>query len=390
MEYKRNIYLFLIFDFLTNLSPLSFIYALFLKQQNISLTQIGFIISVYQISKLIFEIPSGVFSDKYGRKTCAFIGQFSLIVFLISTLITRSYNSLLLISIIRGISFAFLSGTADCIFSESILKCCPDKMDYYMGVDKILFYCSIGLSSIIGGFLAGYSYATVFYFDIAIQIICFIFIFIFKETRMFNNNQKKEPKECIRFFHGFDFLNYKVIYLILLPAILAICFLPYEDYYSVLLKSHNIAENVIGFMFSCVMFSQSVFGICAQKINSKLGYDFSVRKLPFIIVTLFIIMSIFQGHILLSWLLYVCCASLMSINNISYNSCLQKSIEDTNRGTILSLRSLLIAVTGMLISPLVGHFSDIYGFSTTFLCCGIICLSLLFITSILAKEIQTH
>ena len=107
-------------------------------------------------------------------------------------------------------------------------------------------------------------------------------------------------------------------------------------------------------------------------------------------VTLFIIMSIFQGHILLSWLLYVCCASLMSINNISYNSCLQKSIEDTNRGTILSLRSLLIAVTGMLISPLVGHFSDIYGFSTTFLCCGIICLSLLFITSILAKEIQTH
>lgn len=61
MEYKKNIYLFLVFDFLTNLSPLSFIYALFLKQQNMSLTQIGFIISVYQISKLIFEVPSGVF-----------------------------------------------------------------------------------------------------------------------------------------------------------------------------------------------------------------------------------------------------------------------------------------------------------------------------------------
>ena len=100
MEYKRNIYLFLVFDFLTNLSPLSFIYALFLKQQNMSLTQIGFIISAYQISKLIFEIPSGVFSDKYGRKTCAYIGQVSLIAFLISTLITRSYNSFLFISII--------------------------------------------------------------------------------------------------------------------------------------------------------------------------------------------------------------------------------------------------------------------------------------------------
>ena len=83
---------------MTNLSPLSFIYALFLKQKNMSLTQIGFIISVYQISKLIFEVPSGVFSDQYGRKTCAYIGQVSLIAFLISTLITRSYNSFLLIS----------------------------------------------------------------------------------------------------------------------------------------------------------------------------------------------------------------------------------------------------------------------------------------------------
>lgn len=76
MEYKRNIYLFLIFDFLTNLSPLSFIYALFLKQQNISLTQIGFIISAYQISKLIFEIPSGFFLINMVGKHVLLLGSF--------------------------------------------------------------------------------------------------------------------------------------------------------------------------------------------------------------------------------------------------------------------------------------------------------------------------
>lgn len=76
MEYKKNIYLFLIFDFLTNLSPLSFIYALFLKQQNMSLTQIGFIISAYQISKLIFEIPSGVFLINMVEKHVLILDRF--------------------------------------------------------------------------------------------------------------------------------------------------------------------------------------------------------------------------------------------------------------------------------------------------------------------------
>lgn len=76
MEYKKNIYLFLVFDFLTNLSPLSFIYALFLKQQNMSLTQIGFIISVYQISKLIFEVPSGVFLINMVEKHVLILDRF--------------------------------------------------------------------------------------------------------------------------------------------------------------------------------------------------------------------------------------------------------------------------------------------------------------------------
>lgn len=81
MTYKRNIYLYLIFDFLTTLSPLTFIYALFLGAREMSLVQIGLIVSVYQISKLIFEIPSGYYSDRFGRKKCGIIGQITFILF---------------------------------------------------------------------------------------------------------------------------------------------------------------------------------------------------------------------------------------------------------------------------------------------------------------------
>jgi MFS family permease len=378
MTYKRNIYLFIIFDFLTTLSPLTFIYALFLSSRDISLVQIGLIISVYQISKLIFEVPSGYFSDRYGRKKCGIIGQFTFIIFLILTLITHSYILFLSTALIRGISYAFLSGTADCIFSESILKECPEEMDRLMGIDKILYYTSIGLSSIIGGLLAKYSYESVFYFNIIIQTISLICMFMFKET--IDTNTGKMEKVEISTSLKYSFKDKKVVYLILLPAILAICFLPYEDYYSTLIKSYEVDESVIGIMSSCVMIASAVFGTITYKINKRYGYNFSVKKLPLLVILMFLIMSLLQDHILLSWIIYVVAQGCFSISNISYNSCLQKNIENTSRGTIMSLRSLLMAIVGMIISPMVGYGAEKIGFSMTYIVCAIICLFLLIVS----------
>ena len=378
MTYKRNIYLFIIFDFLTTLSPLTFIYALFLSSRDISLVQIGLIISVYQISKLIFEVPSGYFSDRYGRKKCGIIGQFTFIIFLILTLITHSYILFLSTALIRGISYAFLSGTADCIFSESILKECPEEMDRLMGIDKILYYTSIGLSSIIGGLLAKYSYESVFYFNIIIQTISLICMFMFKET--IDTNTGKMEKVEISTSLKYSFKDKKVVYLILLPAILAICFLPYEDYYSTLIKSYEVDESVIGIMSSCVMIASAVFGTITYKINKRYGYNFSVKKLPLLVILMFLIMSLLQDHILLSWIIYVVAQGCFSISNISYNSCLQKNIENTSRGTIMSLRSLLMAIVGMIVSPMVGYGAEKIGFSMTYIVCAIICLFLLIVS----------
>lgn len=375
MSYKRNIYLFLIFDFLTTLSPLTFIYALFLSARHMSLVQIGLIVSVYQISKLIFEIPSGYYSDRFGRKKCGIIGQITFILFLIATVITHSYILFLFSACVRGISYAFLSGTADCLFSESILKECPDEMDRLMGIDKVLFYASYALSSIIGGFLAKYSYEAVFYFNIVIQVISLVCMFLFKETisTQTNRQERSRVSDSLKAM----FKDKKVVYLLLLPALLSICFLPYEDYYSSLVKGYGVDESLIGIMTSCVMISSVLFGMIAFKVNKKWGYDFSVKKLPVIILLLFLMMSIVQDKIFVAWFLYILSSGFFSISNISYNSCLQKNIESTSRGTMLSLRSLLMAVIGMIISPVVGYGAETIGFSMTYVLCAIAGLILL-------------
>ncbi len=387
MTYKRNIYLFLAFDFLTTLSPLTFIYALFLGSRHMNLVQIGLVASVYQISKLIFEIPSGYYSDRYGRKKCGIIGQIAFIFFLTLTVIIHSYVLFLISALIHGISYAFLSGTADCLFSESILRECPEEIDRLMGIDKVLYYLSYALSSIIGGFLAKFSYEMVFYFNIVVQIISLVLMFLFKET--INVNATKQQSNKVSGSLKNIFKEKKVTYLLLLPALLAICFLPYEDYYSSLVKEYGVDESLIGIMTSCVMISSVLFGMIAYKVNKKWGYNFSVKKLPVIILVLFLIMASIQNKIFIAWGLYVLSNGLFSIANISYNSCLQKNIESTSRGTLLSIRSLLMAITGMIVSPVVGYGVENIGFSMTYILCSIV--ALLFLISSLAfftKEVS--
>lgn len=295
--------------------------------------------------------------------------------FLILTVITHSYILFLLSACVRGIAYAFLSGTADCLFSESILKECPDEMDRLMGIDKVLFYASYALSSVIGGFLAKYSYETVFYFNILIQIISLVCMFLFKETisTTINKQERSKVSDSLKVM----FKDKKVVYLLLLPALLSICFLPYEDYYSSLVKGYGVDESLIGIMTSCVMVSSVLFGTVAFKVNKKWGYDFSVKKLPVIILVLFLIMSIAQNNVFLAWILYVLSSGFFSVSNISYNSCLQKNIESTSRGTMLSLRSLLMAIVGMVMSPMVGYGAENIGFSMTYILCAMVGLILL-------------
>lgn len=372
---KHNIYLFLLFDFLTNLSPISFIYVLFLTQKEVTLTNIGIIIAVYQLSKFIFEVPSGYFSDKYGRKKCAILGQILLIIFLSLTVITHSFYFFVCASFIRGISYAFLSGTADCLYVESILKICPDKLDHWLSIDKLIFYIAYGCSSLIGGLLALIDYDTVFYFNITIQFICLIFILLFKET---NGKNDKQPLT----FNAIKqeiFTSKDILYLIFLPAVIAIIMLPFEDYYPTILKDIGIQEVYAGVIISMNFIFGAIVGLKTNKINEKIGYFFTIKVIPYLLGIGFLLLSSFMNIPYLQILIYSIITIGSTINNISYNSCLQKKIDNQLRGTIISMRSLLIAIVAIIISPIVGFSSQHIGFSQTFFLCSIFCLCILFL-----------
>ncbi len=102
---------FCAYGFLKNLRFFDAFLILILREAGFSFLQIGTLYSIREISKNIFEIPSGIVADSYGRKNAM---VFSFSSYLISFFIFYFSRSFLLFSaamILFGVGEAFRSGT---------------------------------------------------------------------------------------------------------------------------------------------------------------------------------------------------------------------------------------------------------------------------------------
>jgi len=66
--YRSNIWKYYFYKLFTSLEITVPIYVLFLLENNLSMTQVMILQSFYTFLIFIFELPSGVFADLYGRK----------------------------------------------------------------------------------------------------------------------------------------------------------------------------------------------------------------------------------------------------------------------------------------------------------------------------------
>ena len=107
----KQYYKFCAYGFLKNLRFFDAFLILFLLEKGLNFTQIGVLYALREIIINVFEIPSGIFADTYGRKISLVN---SLILYIISFIIFYLSSEFYLFSIAFisfGIGDAFRSGT---------------------------------------------------------------------------------------------------------------------------------------------------------------------------------------------------------------------------------------------------------------------------------------
>ena len=133
MVKNRQYYKFCIYGFLKNLRFFDAFFVLFLIEKGLPFTQIGILYAVREISINIFEIPSGIIADTFGRKNSLVGSLFAYIVSFCVFYISNSFWLFLAAFIFYGIGDAFRTGTHKGMIMDylKLNKWEDQKIEYY-------------------------------------------------------------------------------------------------------------------------------------------------------------------------------------------------------------------------------------------------------------------
>lgn len=205
MMVKRNIKLLAWFNFFTDFKlygPLAIIY---FSQVTGSYALGTSIFSAVMISSAIFEVPTGILSDFLGRKKTLALGALSSAVSIIFYASALSYVVLLAGAVMEGLSRSLYSGNNEALLHDT-LKQEGSKKNYHHFLGKLssMFQVALAISALMGGIVAQFNFALVFWISVIPQIICLLLSLQIIEPKIHTRDQSgniyKHLKESIILF----------------------------------------------------------------------------------------------------------------------------------------------------------------------------------------------
>lgn len=158
---------------------------LFMTSIGITPFGVGLTSAVLLSIVLIFDVPAGVLADRWKRKYVLIIAVLGLAC---SSIIMGSSNSLaeyLLGNVAYGVYMVCSFGTFQAIMYDSLAELkMQNKYDKYQGRAFALFMASLGIGSLLGGYLAAWvGYRAAFYVSAIPAIFAIVLIISLKEPQ---------------------------------------------------------------------------------------------------------------------------------------------------------------------------------------------------------------
>jgi len=344
------------------IGPLFIIYLLAI---NINPAQIGIILAAQRISIIIFEVPTGIFADRYGRKKSILISFFIFAILFLLWYLLQNFYILILISILGGFAYTFQSGAKKALMIDTLaLKNNDHKRNKIF--TNISMIGNVGF--IFGGLLATviaiYSIKSIWLAaSLANLLLFFLFLFFIQEN--FKYNHFKERNKMLFFLKTAindlksALKNQKIFLLIIINAIFSFIIAVYGLLYPILFKETinlpNYSFGLLGSLSALV----GILGIfLVKRIAEKKNYFQTFNILSAALLLFFLL---FGFKTIFLWSIIVFVLIEMTINSWYpiYQSLFNKFILDKNRSSILSINStlgLLFIACGEILAGLLLNF----------------------------------
>ena len=358
---KKQIRTLYITGVLGNLS-LTGAWVVILAARGFSLVQIGFAETVFHITSLICEIPSGMLADMYGRKKMLVLGNLMAITGDIVMLLSQDYWMVLLSMPFHAMSYNFASGSGEALAYDSMKR--EDKhkeYEKYVSNQSIIYRIASGISTLAAGLALYIGYRRSYLISAVMGGITLCFtLTLFEIKGKEERTHTSLFKETISFFAEsikFLYYNSKAAGLMFLNSLVGAIDILLLFFLQSKLRDAGLSDWMLG----PALFIMQLGGIAGAKLILKAKKAKYVNV--FIVCTTGVLAGVLIEHTGIAALMVLggfISAMADDAIEIRTNAKLNSMFPSEQRATLISISSFTFSVIMIVLSPLAGYFFSIW------------------------------
>lgn len=407
---RRHIRVFQIHQFLDRFAMglTVAVVALALTDRGMDLFQISLLFGVYSLTTMAMELPFGGLADTIGRKPVFLAAVIASLISLALFLSTSNFHVLALSFAFIGFGRALRSGTLDAWFVETFKAAAPN-VDVQPALAKAHWANAMGLAmgAVLGGLLPdligstaeklGISVYDVSYaasLTVMLGVFVFTLVFIEEKPRPLNPRALRQGFATVpRVIKDASLLALRHPALSALLAALAF-FLMATNPVEVLWPTHakpmleeGYANTFIGLLTASYFFSIAFGAWLSPRISRMFGRRHAVTlAAAFACLAGLQIALALQAGIAGFVAIFILYSIVLGLSETPASSILHRCVEDHQRSTILSLRSLIQQLGAALGLILAGAVAEVYSTPTAWIVGAVFLALAVILIGVLAKR----
>lgn len=370
--------IYALFSFLLIMPVITLFYQI---EIGMSMREIFILQAVFSVSMLFFEIPSGYFADKAGRRISILLGAVFIVFATGIYSVSQSFFQLAVAETLLGVGFGFVSGADSALIYDTLLAL--NRTDEYKKIEgrmRAFSNFSEGFASIIGGLLAVISLRLPLYIEFFVLSVSIPIAFSLIEPRRHKyeipESSMKDLKNIVVYsLHENKKIKWLILYFGILSNVTFVMVWFTQPYW----KEIGVPLVLFGVLWAALQFSVGIFSLLAHRCESFFGKRNLLALLLFAGCGAYMAMAVFDSvwMALMIFVFYF----IRGTHTPLIRAYVNELVDSGRRATVLSVMQFVFRIGFVIIGPLLGWAADLYSLSVAlelsagvFFVCGMFAL----------------
>ena len=344
---------------------------LFYQEIGLDLQDVFAIQAFYSVCVILFEIPSGYFADRLGRRRSLLIGSISAAAGFWVYALAATFADFLVAQFLIAVGSSFISGSDSALLYDTLIQL-RRRNEYQKVAGRLASMANFseGIAALVGGSLALISLRTPLYCQAVLMLavipLAWSLVEPSRKTPDVSEGSFRAVLRIVRYaLHGHAEIKWLILYSSLVGTSTLTIVWMVQPYLQVV----GLPLEWFGGAWAILQFSVGFFAVNAYRVEAVFGRRASLIGLILLSAAGYILLGLFQALWATVFLLVF--YLVRGINGPVMNDYINRCVDSEIRATVLSVKSLVGRLMFTIIGPMTGWISDQYGLSAAFLVCGL-------------------